>query len=614
MIFRHAAKDRRRGESRRAEDRRRRLLRPALLELEGRKLLSTIVVNNPTDTPVTGEIDLRQAIEMANTDGGDETITFDRTIFRTAQTIELTSGQLELSNTSAPITIDGPGVGALTIDAGGKSRVFAIDPGVTASISGMTVTGGASGGAYVSGGDLYNQGTVTLSGATVRGGSAFQGGGLFNYGTATLVDCTLADNLGNQGAGLFNEGTVTLQDCTITGNTGVPAGGLWYSSIGGGLYNAGALSMTDGSITGNSATFGSALNNSIWAGVTNLAGVTIRANPGEGSYGEPNRTEMIYNGGYSLRLADCTISGDPAAPLGGPGILNFYSGRLDMVDCTVEGFANGGILNEDASSLSMSGCRIIDNAGWGGLANASGNATLTDCTISGNTVTGDGFEYRYGGGGVTNLRSATLAMTDCLVAGNQDVATPGRRLDSDGGAIFNGGTVTLTGCTMRDNIASGPGGALFNGGQATLTNCIVRGNSASDGGGIDNAGQLTATSVTLSGNSAETGGGIANAAGATATVSGSWIIHNTATGDGGGIANAGTLSLTGTLILANAAAGDGGGLYNSGTAALVDCLVAANSAASGGGIDAASGGTVTLTRTLVVGNRKDNIIGTVTYG
>jgi hypothetical protein len=45
-------------------------LRPTLMALEGRTLLSTIVVNNPTDTPVTGLTDLRQAIAQANKDGG----------------------------------------------------------------------------------------------------------------------------------------------------------------------------------------------------------------------------------------------------------------------------------------------------------------------------------------------------------------------------------------------------------------------------------------------------------------------------------------------------------------------------------------------------------------
>ena len=42
-------------------------MRPTLMALEDRRLLSTIVVNNPTDTPVAGLTDLRQAIDQANT-------------------------------------------------------------------------------------------------------------------------------------------------------------------------------------------------------------------------------------------------------------------------------------------------------------------------------------------------------------------------------------------------------------------------------------------------------------------------------------------------------------------------------------------------------------------
>ena len=57
-------------------------MRPTLMALEDRRLLSTIVVNNPTDTPVVGQIDLRQAVALANTNGGDETITFDSTVFK----------------------------------------------------------------------------------------------------------------------------------------------------------------------------------------------------------------------------------------------------------------------------------------------------------------------------------------------------------------------------------------------------------------------------------------------------------------------------------------------------------------------------------------------------
>src|SRR5262245_42883880 len=117
-----------------ANDRRRhrRQLRPTLMGLEDRRLLSTIVVDHPTDTPVAGKRDLRQAISQANTNGGNDTITFDQKVFKTPQTILLdpTLGQLELSDTTGTETIVGPNKG-VTVNAGGNSRVFQVDGGVT---------------------------------------------------------------------------------------------------------------------------------------------------------------------------------------------------------------------------------------------------------------------------------------------------------------------------------------------------------------------------------------------------------------------------------------------------------------------------------------------------
>ena len=81
--------DQRRGGRGTFHGRQRWRMRPTLLELEARTLLSTIVVNNPTDSPVAGETDLRQAIVLANTNGGAETITFDKTVFKTPRTINL---------------------------------------------------------------------------------------------------------------------------------------------------------------------------------------------------------------------------------------------------------------------------------------------------------------------------------------------------------------------------------------------------------------------------------------------------------------------------------------------------------------------------------------------
>ena len=162
----------------------RRSVLPLLEVMEVRCLLSTIVVNNPTDTPVVGEIDLRQAIVQANTNGGAETITFDKTVFKTPQTITLTGGQLELSDTTGTETITGPKAG-VTVNAGGLSRVFQVDAGVTASISGMTITGGSVDYGTRRRWPGQHGGTTTLTNCTVSGNSAaFGGGGLYTNSPA----------------------------------------------------------------------------------------------------------------------------------------------------------------------------------------------------------------------------------------------------------------------------------------------------------------------------------------------------------------------------------------------------------------------------------------------
>ena len=82
--------------------------RPRFDLLEERTLLSGFVVSNTGDS---GPGSLRQAILEANAQGGAEKITFDPTAFATPQTITLTSGQLELSDTTGTETITGPAAG-----------------------------------------------------------------------------------------------------------------------------------------------------------------------------------------------------------------------------------------------------------------------------------------------------------------------------------------------------------------------------------------------------------------------------------------------------------------------------------------------------------------------
>ena len=72
-----------------------------------------LVVNSTADGSGNqpGKLDLRGAVNLADVLTGAQTITFDPTVFATAQTIVLTAGPLELSDTGGTQTITGPAGG-----------------------------------------------------------------------------------------------------------------------------------------------------------------------------------------------------------------------------------------------------------------------------------------------------------------------------------------------------------------------------------------------------------------------------------------------------------------------------------------------------------------------
>ena len=201
-----------------------RRVRLAVEELEPRWCPSSIVVNNPTDTPVTGETDLRQAIVQANGMGG-ATITFDSNVFATPQTISLARTPLTLTDTTGTTgttTITGPAAG-VTLD----NSPFVINAGVTAVLSNLTISGCT---------DVDNQ-----------------GGGVANYGTLTMTDCTVSNNDSRyNGGGVYNDGTLTMTDCTISGN-GAGTNTKDQASTGGAMFNLGTASLYNSTVSDNYA-------------------------------------------------------------------------------------------------------------------------------------------------------------------------------------------------------------------------------------------------------------------------------------------------------------------------------------------------------------------------
>ena len=233
---------------------------------------------SPLTFTVTSTLDdgsfgtLRWAVAQVDSTNRSATINFE--LGDVPETITLSQGQLELSTTGATVTITGPTARVL-VSGGDASRVFMVDPNVTALISGLTIAQGSA----TSGGALYNQGTTSLTDCTITGSSAAgSGGGVLNDGTLTLADCTIGGDSASVGGGLVNVGTAELYSCTLSGNS---------SAAGGGLANAGTAELYSCTLSGNSATMGGGINNRSAANAT-LEDTIVAANTGAG--GAPSDT------------------------------------------------------------------------------------------------------------------------------------------------------------------------------------------------------------------------------------------------------------------------------------------------------------------------------------
>ena len=174
---------------------------------------------------------------------------------------------------------------------------------------------------------------------------------------------------------------------------------------------------------------------------------------------------------------------------------------------------------------------------------------------------------------------------------------------AQGGAISNVGVLTIAGCTLSNNTASGgnivSGGAIYNiAGAMSISDSTFSGNSAvaNDGavnvyGGAiytaDNGRPVTITRCTIAGNASRQGGGIylsSSGNAAPVNVLDSTLSGNTATADGGAIFNAsGVLSVLNSTLSGNSAANEGGGIDNAGNTTLVNVTVSNNTAGAGGG-------------------------------
>jgi predicted outer membrane repeat protein len=560
-------------------------------------------VTTASDAISHSGVSLRDAIGTANADaavGLSDTITFEQSL--NGATITLSQGQLELTAGSGTTTIDG--AGQIAISGNSASRVFDVDSGVQAVLTGLTIENGNSG-AFV---------TLNVPRAT---------GGTYAYGVnGSNIVGAYFDDTGYHGF-LYNGTSYTpLNDplgtngTVATGISGNNIVGYYFDGNGdyhpfryntvnstfttvtvpGSLRGLGEATGIDGTkivgyyYDGNNSAHGFLFDGSSYTTLDVPFGTTPLGINGNNIVGVYNDGYVVH--GFLYDGSSYTTLTDPLATtityatgISGSTIVGYY-----YDGSAYNGFVyNGSVYTTFNDPLGMGTHRTIIN----GIDGSSIVGTYGD---AGNFV--HGFVYTpdvSNGGGILN--DGTLTVNHCTLEGNSAAG---------GGGIFNTGRLTVSNCALSGNSAN-QGGGIWNEGTLTVNHSNLSGNSATYGGGIDNGGTLTVSDSTFSGNSATGGwgGGIHTDSGGTVIVNNSSLSGNSAGETGGGInAYAGTLTVSNCAFSGNSA-GLGGAInsFFSATVTVSDCTLSANSArGDGGGIYSNSSGTLTLTNATLSGN------------
>ncbi|WP_197526772.1 beta strand repeat-containing protein, partial [Botrimarina colliarenosi] len=629
----------------------------------------SIVVDSTSDVVdddfLAGQLSLREAILIANSFTGADTITFAAAL--DGQTIFLTGAELEITES---LTIDASALSVnIVIDAQQQSRVlhFSSTTG-DLDLVGVTITGGkTTGNSYYESGagikfDSY--GALTLTGSTVSnnrttGLTAFGGGIFTRGGSVTLTDSTVSSNRVEasdaDGGGIWSVyGAVTITGSTISGNhAAVDGGGIWTSDAPVLIQNSTITGNTAGAVGGGigRADFNLYPNSQTHYEQLSIHNSIIAGNTDNGTSPDlfaPTNPARPFTVDYSL-IGDATGSGITPS---------FGLGNLLDVDPLLGPLAdNGGRTQTQAllagsPAMSAGDPAIVFNAAefdqrgagfarvqWGRIDIGAFESDILNLPAGGLVVdsTADTIDYDFSPGEFSLREAIYLAnnlagadtITFALSMSNQTILLTGSELEItesltiDAAALANHVTIDAQQQSRVLNFSSMTGELGLTG--LTITGGRTTADDAS-GGGIRfiGDGALTLTDMVVSGNSTlgvdADGGGLFTLG--SVVVSGSLISNNSTVGNsssGGGLANSfGSVTLTDSVVSGNSTAGNsssGGGLSNFlGSVMLTDSVLSGNSTAGssahGGGISSGFG-TVTLIASSVDGN---SAIGTDSDG
>ena len=532
----------------------------------------------------------------------------------------------------------------------GGGGIFA-NPSASVMVNNSTFSGNIAEG---SGGAIENTGTMTITNSTIANNSAVDGGGIVTdttgttSGRLTLINDTISGNVitansGGAAPGLLfqTSSVVALLNTIVAGN--------------GDGFQSDVVSSDGSPVTSNGHNLIGIINGSSGWVASDLTGTAAQPLPPKldtlKNNGGPAPTLALLPTSKAIDGGDDSVLGSPlnltsdergfprpigshvdigaveedAAQTGSTFIVNTTfddsDGACGQTRCTLRDaieaanaasdvktieFAPGvsGAITLTLGQLLITKPVTVTGPGARVLAvdlNFANRALL----IAGSPVNISGLTFKRGlssssgvgngnigseGGAILNVSGATTTLTDCTISDSVVTADAGK--DAFGGGIINLGTLTLVGCTVSGNSATGGsfpndrfssstatggrgfGGGLWNGASGatlTLQNCTFSGNTAQGGRG----GHDPSLGTGSGGNGGDAqGGAILDENNQTTTVTNCTFSGNAAVGGpGGGGHTDGTNG-----------AGQGGGIYriSNSICQVGNTIIAGNTAAAGG--------------------------------
>lgn len=260
------------------------------------------------------------------------------------------------------------GVAGASIDGSG-ARIFAVNAGVSAAFSNLTLQ---NGGGDQDGGAIYNAGTLTINNSTLTQSTlnGANGGAIYNVGVVTITNSIISENSAQYGGGIENQGTVFVSASTIQNN---------QADYGAGIDNflGGNVHLTRVILSGNVATASG-------AGIYNDAGVNTRiwlTDTAVVSNTAQNDAGGIFNSSQ-LSMSNVTVSNNHVPGGAGVGIAITHQpdplGAPSSLAAQYVTIAGNTVVNASgAAAVNMTAPTTIKHSviANSNVANCSGSAT-----------------------------------------------------------------------------------------------------------------------------------------------------------------------------------------------------------------------------------------------